>query len=250
VAVGEVRMGATTARDLGEIYWRYLRVVIVAGIPVGMLIGGAGARLAMFVLRLTSGDRVLGVRSDDGFTIGRFTVGDTYALLQLGAVVGVVGAMLYLLVRPWLLGPRWFRYLTVGMASGAVVGAFLLHSDGIDFRLLEPRWLAMTLFVVIPGMFGLAIGPAVDAMEHRPMPTGWRQVLLPIVLLALGPAALVGFVFVAPVLLAYVAILTTGADVSSVPVGARVLVRVVWLSIAIVGLVALINDVRAITALR
>ena len=48
-----------------------LRVLAVAGIPLGVLVGGIVGRVAMLVLRLTSPDSVRGVESDDGFTIGR-----------------------------------------------------------------------------------------------------------------------------------------------------------------------------------
>ncbi len=108
----------------GEISER-LWVLIVAGIPTGVLVAGVGSRLAMLVLRLTSPNSVVGVTSDDGFEIGRFTLGGTYNLLMLGAVVGVIGAAAYRAARPWLLGPAWFRRLTVAAGSGAVVGSAL-----------------------------------------------------------------------------------------------------------------------------
>ena len=77
-----------------------LRVIIVAGITVGVLVAGFGSRLAMLVLRLTSSRFVRGAVSDDGFVIGRVTLGGTYNLLVLGAVVGVIGAGVYRLVGP------------------------------------------------------------------------------------------------------------------------------------------------------
>ena len=97
----------------------------------------------MLILRLTSHPRVIGIQSDDDFTIGRFTLCGTYNLLVLGAAFGIIGAAVYQWVRPWLIGPQWFRYLTVGLASGAVVGSMLIHADGIDFRALTPTWLAI-----------------------------------------------------------------------------------------------------------
>ena len=65
--------GADFLPDLGE----QLRVLIVGGIPYGVLVAGVGSRLAMLLLRLTSPDAVSGVtsgiESDDGFTIGQMT---------------------------------------------------------------------------------------------------------------------------------------------------------------------------------
>jgi hypothetical protein len=179
-------------------WWQWMRVVILAGVPVGMLVGGVGSRLAMLLLRVTSPETVRGVESDDGFTIGRFTLGGSYALLQIGALVGVLGAALYLLVRRWLLGPNWFRYLTVGLGSGAVVGSMLLHSDGVDFRLLIPHWLAMAVFIAVPALFGVAIGLAVEMVARHATPAGRRQFVAPALILAIGPAGIIPALLVAP----------------------------------------------------
>ncbi len=88
------------SRQLGE----GVRVLVIAGIPVGVVVAGIGSRLAMLMLRLTSPDAVRGIQSDDDFTIGRFTLAGTYNLLLLGAAIGIIGAAAYQWVRPWLLG--------------------------------------------------------------------------------------------------------------------------------------------------
>src|SRR6188768_2008949 len=97
-----------------------MRVIAVAGVFVGVVVVGLGSRIAMLVLRITSPDRVRGVVSDDGFEIGRVTLGGTYNLLVIGAAVGVIGACVYRLVRRWLIGPLWFRRATTGLAAAAV----------------------------------------------------------------------------------------------------------------------------------
>ena len=61
-----------------------LRLVVVAGLSVGILVIGVGSRLAMLLLRLTSPGTVIGVTSDDGFVIGRTTLSGTYNLLSVG----------------------------------------------------------------------------------------------------------------------------------------------------------------------
>lgn len=58
-----------------------------------VVVVGVGSRLAMFVLRLTSPDNAHGVVNDDGFVIGQVTLSGTYNLLNLGAAVGVIGAV-------------------------------------------------------------------------------------------------------------------------------------------------------------
>ena len=223
-----------------------VRSLVVAGISTGVVVVGVGSRLAMFVLRLTSPDNAHGVVSDDGFVIGRVTLSGTYNLVNLGAAVGVIGACAYRLVAPWLIGPSWFRRCTIGAAAAAVVGSLLLHSDGVDFTVLKPTWLAIGLFLALPGLFAVAISVSVDRVART---TAWsaqgrRRWITPIVLLLPFPLAVV------PVALT--------AAVVTVLVGARqiallqrvrnstvygLVVRGAWLSIAVVGLIAVVNDV-------
>jgi hypothetical protein len=227
-----------------------MRVLIVGGIPVGVVVVGIGSRLAMFVLRVTSPDRVNGVESDDGFTIGEFTLGGTYNLLQLGAAVGIIGAGAYMLVAPWLIGPRWFRRLTTGLAAGVVGGSMLVHADGIDFTLLKPTWFAIGLFVALPALFGVALPTSVDAVRR---PNSWstlgrRRWLLVVLSIGFFPATilLLPFAAAAVVVCVYVRDVEVVRRVRRVAL-TSVLIRAVWLLIAVAGLVALVGDIRALT---
>ncbi|MEP7112129.1 MAG: hypothetical protein ABI862_02585 [Ilumatobacteraceae bacterium] len=229
--------------------WENLRVLIVGGIPAGALIVGLGSRVAMFVLRITSPKTVNGVESDDGFIIGQVTFGGTYNLLQIGAAVGIVGAVAYLLVAPWLIGPMWFRRLTTGLASAAVAGSMLVHADGIDFTALEPTWLAIGLFVALPGLFGTLIGMSVDAVRS---PGSWtsygrRRWLLVIISVACFPATLLLLAVALIVLVFWAIVGEAGLPglVRRIPAYALV-IRGVWLLVAVAGLVALISDIRSL----
>ena len=106
-----------------------MRVLIVAGVTTGALVAGLVSRLAMLLLRTTSPEGVIGQQSDDDFTIGRFTFAGTYNLVVFGAIVGMVGFLVYRLVKPWLLGPHWFRRATLGIASG-IVGVVRVQTVG------------------------------------------------------------------------------------------------------------------------
>lgn len=177
-----------TDPDYVEELLELLRIAVVAGVPVGIVIIGLGSRLAMFVLRLTSPDAAVGVTSDDGFEIGRVTLGGTYNLLTLGAAVGVIGALAYVAVAPWLIGPGWFRRLTVGLTAGALVGSLVIVPDGIDFTVLEPTWLAVALFVGLPVVAGILLTLAVDRVAA---PSSWTARGRPALLLPLGLLAVV-----------------------------------------------------------
>lgn len=244
-------MASTAERDAGtsvsvrvEVSER-LWVLIVAGIPTGVLVAGMGSRLAMLVLRLTSPDSVVGVTSDDGFEIGRFTVGGTYNLLMLGASVGLIGVAAYRAVQPWLLGPHWFRRLTVAAGSGAVVGSMLIHADGIDFRVLKPTWLAVGLFVALPALFGAVIGVVVDRVAAIAVSAGWRRWVVPTMLVAAFPVMIVVVGFAAVVLAVWVPVRHGVGPTGLLPKPAVFGFRAVWLLIALAGLAALVGDVGA-----
>ncbi|MEO5900718.1 MAG: hypothetical protein ABIR68_11405 [Ilumatobacteraceae bacterium] len=225
-----------------------MRTLTIAGILIGIVLVGGGGRLAMLVLRLTSPNEVRGVTSDDGFVIGRVTLGGTYNLLQLGAAVGLVGAGAYRLVSPWLAGPGWARRLTTGAASGAVVGSILLHADGVDFTLLQPTWLTIGLFIALPCAFGVVIGMAVDRCA-RPAshPSARRRWAVPILLVAVVPATLVVIPILAVVVAACVAAQRSErvATIRSSRVYGLA-VRMAWMSVAAAGLATVVRDARAI----
>jgi hypothetical protein len=63
---------------------------VSAGFISGLLIGGVGGRLAMFLLRLTSDPALRGAQTDDGFTIGVFST-ETLFLLGVTAGLGILG---------------------------------------------------------------------------------------------------------------------------------------------------------------
>jgi hypothetical protein len=143
----------------------------------------------MLLLRVTSSDRVIGIQSDDDFTIGR--VHPRRDLQPVAARRGVRDprSRRLSLVAPRLIGPVWFRRVTVGLASGAVAGSMLVHADGIDFTQLTPKWLAIGLFVALPAVFGKFIGPAFDAVSAPDSwaATGRRRWLIPVIAIACFP---------------------------------------------------------------
>ena len=164
---------------------RPLAAALTVGATLGLLIGGVGGRLAMRLIFLTSDPAVAGVVSDDGFVIGQVTPA-TLFLLALGGLTGVAGVLIYLAIRPLLLGPAWVRWASSGLWAAVAVGTLLIHTDGVDFTLLSPRWLSIALFVTLPGLYGLLIGPAVDRATR---PDGWFYRVSP--WLALPPLVII-----------------------------------------------------------
>lgn len=154
----------------------------LGGLLSGFVVGGVGGRLAMFLLRVTSGPEVIGLESDDGFTIG-FLTGSTVFLLAITSMAGAMLGVIYVGLRPVLAAER-YRALLLGVLLAAVGGSLIIEPDGVDFTVLEPRWLAVALFVLLPGVFGFTLSKAVDYLVERPVRHGLPWV-------ALGTGALV-----------------------------------------------------------
>ena len=222
----------------------YLGSAILGGIAAGFFIGGIGSRIAMFVLRMTTGDSVVGRVSDDGFEIGRLS-GDTFFLLLFGTALGAAGGVVYLLTRPWI--PAVWRWPAFGLLGALFGGAVIVHADGIDFRSLQPVPLAVVMFVALPGLGAAAIAALVEGLLRRRGGMDLRRVWL-----AFLP--LVGLAVLGPVGLAIVAALPLGVALNQkVPlVSIWTSQPVAWIGRALLLVwagwagVALVNDLRGI----
>ncbi len=139
-------------RDAALVAARRLAAITAAGVLLGVLVGGVGGRLAMMLLAVTN-PGMGGLSSDDGFMIGRFTLVGSLNLLLVGGLLGALGAVVYAALRGLVVGPTWFRVVSVGVGPAVVVGEQLVHTDGVDFRLLGNAWLGIGLFVLIPGVY-------------------------------------------------------------------------------------------------
>lgn len=178
--------------ELSSILW-WVLLGTAAGAVAGFLVGGIGGRLAMLLLRLTSGDVMLGVTSDDGFEIGVVSA-QTFNLVLAMTVLGSLNGLLYAVLRTAI--PRRLRLpLWVGFAA-LVGGSVFVHEDGIDFTLISPVLLAIALFVLLPGVAAALVVLLVERWDKQPP---WQDRRLTTLVVAgslgstfvLAPAALV-----------------------------------------------------------
>lgn len=123
--------------------------IVGAAVLVGAATIGVLSRLAMHLLARLNPEAT-GLTSDDGFEMGRFTLSGSLNLMVVGLAFGLLSGVLYLLLEPLLIGPGWFRTLSLSVGAGTVAATQLVHSDGVDFRLLEPLALAVAMFVLLP----------------------------------------------------------------------------------------------------
>lgn len=155
---------AQLAGDLKRVGHRVLSGAL-GGSVWGLLIGGLGGRLAMLLLRLTTGDGVVGVESDDEFTMGTLSSATGFLLAAtsfLGAFVGGI----YSFIGGWL--PERRRAVWTAALLGLAGGAAVIHPGGVDFTRLSPLPLAIALFVLLPALFGYAMSGTVDRLLTKP----------------------------------------------------------------------------------
>ena len=224
---------------------RLLSATIIIGAATGAVIGGLGGRLAMRMLFLTSDEAVKGLTSDDGFEIGRFSLGDTAGLVVVTSLIGVIAALLFLVARPFV--SRFGRATVPIMAVlyGVIGGAMLVHTDGVDFTVLEPAALAIALFVAICAGFGAAVAHLVAGAagdDGWPLARHW-WLLGPPLLLLLFPPFLVVAVVAAAANRADAVVSPDDGWWRTVRVGALL----VMLALLVVGAVDLARDTATLT---
>jgi hypothetical protein len=134
---------------------RYVATCAAAGLAAGVLAAGAGGRLVMRLLALTSDAD--GALTEAEATIGEITAGGTAGFIVFsGLPAGLLTGLLYALLVPAL--PR-------GRAAGLALGTVVLliagwtieplRSDNFDFNLVGPDWLSVLSFVALALFQGL-----------------------------------------------------------------------------------------------
>jgi hypothetical protein len=137
--------------DLGSAAQVLAKVTLVGAVSGALAVGVLG-RLAMLLLAQLN-PLATGVTSDDGFEIGQFTLSGSLQLAASGLQFGVIGVFFYLALRGLMVGPDWFRLLSISLGPAVVIGVVIVHTDGVDFNVLEPVWLAAVLFIGVPGAY-------------------------------------------------------------------------------------------------
>jgi hypothetical protein len=159
---------------------RYAAITLAAGLGAGLVAAGAGGRLAMRLLAVTSPD-VHGTFTEAGAVIGEITFGGTLGFVGfIGVAAGLLSGAVYALMLPAL--PH-------GRAGGLALGAILLvlagaridplRAENVDFALLGPDWLAVALFTMLSlfqGMLVVALAGRLSrgAPLTPPVPLGGR----------------------------------------------------------------------------
>ncbi len=150
------RSPSTTA---GQRYLWNVTVAVAAGLGSGVLMAGAGGRLAMRLLAATAGDGAQGRVTEADEIVGRITTGGTIGfVIFVGLFFGFATGVLYMLVRRWL---------PAGRSGGLVYGALLLvvagtridplRSENPDFDIVGPGWVALVVFAALVVTHGMLV---------------------------------------------------------------------------------------------
>jgi hypothetical protein len=152
---------------------RRLALAAAAGAVTGLVVGGIWGRVFMSILAgLNPEDH--GTKTDDGFAMGQFTVGGTINLLTAAMAIGAFGGLIFLALRGLRFGPAWFQAFSIVAGATIVVGALMVHSDGVDFSRLEPLGLAVAMTLSMPLLYALGVSWLGDRWLGSG-PTVWQR---------------------------------------------------------------------------
>jgi multisubunit Na+/H+ antiporter MnhB subunit len=91
---------APSVAEVARRYVWYCSLLLLGGIGTGILVLGAGGRLAMRLLAVTAGDSAQGRITEADEVVGEITVDGTVGFIVFNGIVGgVVAAGIYLVLR-------------------------------------------------------------------------------------------------------------------------------------------------------
>ena len=161
----------------GQRYLGNVTVAVTAGLGAGLLVAGAGGRLAMRLLAATAGDGAQGRVTEADEIVGRITVGGTISFVVfVGLFFGFATGILYMLLRRWLPAGR-LGGLAYGGLLLVVAGTRIdpLRSGNPDFDIVGPGWLALAVFSAIVLTHGMLVAALAARFSRTLRPFSLRS---------------------------------------------------------------------------
>jgi len=162
-------------------YLWYVTVAVVSGLGSGLLIAGAGGRLAMRLLAATAGDAAQGRETEAKEIVGRITTGGSIGFIVFtGLFFGLGTGALYLVLRRWL-PPGRLGGLVYGMLLLIIAAPRIdpLRADNPDFGLVGPGWVAVLVFTALVLVHGMLVAALAGRYSRTlPVPSLRRRTLL------------------------------------------------------------------------
>ncbi|MBA3383594.1 MAG: hypothetical protein H0T20_02935 [Actinobacteria bacterium] len=141
--------------------FRSLGATIAVGAVSGLVVAGAGSRLAMRLIALADDREDFGFRTDAEAIVGEATVSGTLFVLFVGIVLGVIGAFLYLGLRRWLPVTPVYRTLVFAIVIVGLGLALTIEGNQGDFVFLHTV-LSIVAFAAVLLLYGLVVPPLLD----------------------------------------------------------------------------------------
>lgn len=192
------------------VWW--VQLLLLTAVTTGVLVVGAGGRLAMRLLAATAGDTAQRRITEADEVVGKVTVDGTVSFVMfVGLFAGLLSAGLWFGLRR-LLPPRWLGGLLFGAALLVVLGTRNepLRPGNEDFDLVGPWWVAVLAFAALALAQGVAVATfAARLSRWLPLPgrnlrsLTYVLLLLLVPIFPLGLAAVAGglaYVFAGPLL--------------------------------------------------
>jgi hypothetical protein len=148
--------------------WRLLAGGIAGGFAGG-LVAGLGARGAMRLIGMAAGEQAQGT-APTGEIVGRFTWLGTLGLLWFAVLVGIAAGLYYVWIRRFVPSSGLMKGLAFGGILLTTLAIELMLSD--EFAFFEPPILGVSLFALLPLVFGVVAVPVADRFVAATPPRG------------------------------------------------------------------------------
>jgi hypothetical protein len=140
---------------------RHFAAVGAVGALVGLLIAGAGSRLAMRLVATADNREDFGSITDSGATVGEFTVAGTVDVLSTGIMAGVLGALLYVALRRGLPQRLWHTQVTFSLILLGYGLLGVVEGNTGDFVILDTA-VSLGAFAAVILLCAIALPPLIE----------------------------------------------------------------------------------------
>jgi hypothetical protein len=138
----------------------------LAGLIVGLVVGGLGGRLLMRFAALVEPDAA-GLRTENGNVIGAITADGTLALLLFGGLfTGAIVGALWVVIRPWLPRRPLVRAVVAIPVCVAMGTTLLIQSTNPDFVILRRNAGVIAALVGLVALVGPSMVLAESILER------------------------------------------------------------------------------------
>ncbi len=139
---------------------------VLGGIAAGLLVSGIGGRLVMRILAVVNGEKA-GVLTENEAVSGQITAGGTlFLIIIVGVVTGIIGGLIYVVLRRWLPGSGLLRGVVFGLVLFCFFGSVFFDPANVDFALFGPRPLSVGLFALLFLLYGVVASILVERFDQ------------------------------------------------------------------------------------